>query len=132
MYRLLPSAAKTAEGDDPIGVGRHFRIVGDQNDGLVVVTGKGADHVHDLYRGFGVQVAGGLVGKDHVGPGNKGPGDARTLLLTARHLAGEVVQPVGQPHPGEQLAGGGLPLGFGHPPEHQWEGHVFGGGQVGQ
>ena len=82
--------------------------------------------------GFGVQVSGGLVGKDDVRAGDKGPGDAHPLLLAAGHLTGKVVEPVAQTHPGQKLSGGLFPLRFGYPAKHQGEGHVFRGRQLGQ
>ena len=106
--------------------------MGDQDDGLVIGAGKGTDHLHDFGGGSGVQVAGGLIGKDNVRPGDKGPCNAGALLLTAGHLGGEVVQTVGQSHPAEHGPGGFFPLFLGDAPEHEGEGDILGGGEVGQ
>ncbi len=69
------------ERDHAVGIGLDARVVGDQDDGLLVGVGEALHHRHHLLGGFGVQVAGGLIGKDHRGPVHKGPGDAHPLLL---------------------------------------------------
>ena len=115
-----------------VGIVGHFRVVGDQHDGLAVFPGKAPDHLHDLNGGFRIQVAGGFVGEHHVRPGQEGAGDARPLLLAAGHLAGIVMQPVGQAHLAKHSGGSPLPLGPGYAPEHKGQGHVFHGGQGGQ
>ena len=94
--------------------------------------GEGTDHVHDLHGGFRVEISGRLVGKHHVGPGNEGAGDSRALLLAARHLAGEMIQTVGQPHAAQKLARRLFPLCARDAPEHQRHRHVFRGRQVRQ
>ena len=45
---------------------------------------------HDILAGFGVQVAGGLVGQDDGGLGRQGPGDGHPLLLAAGEVVGQV------------------------------------------
>ena len=65
----------------------------------MVFPGKAHDHFHDLLRGPGIQVSGGLICKHHLGPGHKGPRDPGPLLLAARHLPRIVMQTVGQAHP---------------------------------
>ena len=49
-----------------------------------------------LLAGAGVEVAGGLVGEDDVGPAGEGAGHGDALLLAAGELARPVVQPVAQ------------------------------------
>ena len=71
LRTLLPHDPAVPQGDDMVGVGGHLWIMRDQDDGLVKIPGKGTDHIHDLGGGFGVQVSGGLVGKDDVRAGDK-------------------------------------------------------------
>ena len=76
--------------DDPVGVGRPAGVVGDHDDGLAELGHRPAQERQHLGRGVGVQVPGGLVGEDEVGPVDQGPGAGAALLLPARHLAGPV------------------------------------------
>ena len=54
-------------------------------------------------RHIGVDVAGRLVGHQHVGTGNDGTCDGDTLLLSARQRSGTRRRPVRQTHPGEHF-----------------------------
>ena len=47
---------------------------------------EGAQQFHDLVAALGVEVAGGLVGQQHGGLGDDGPGDGHALLLAAGEL----------------------------------------------
>ena len=80
--------------DDPVGVGRPVGVVGHHDDGLAELGDGSAQERQHLGRGIGVQVPGGLVGEDQVGPVDQGPGTGAALLLATRHLAGPVRQPV--------------------------------------
>ena len=100
----------------------------DQDNGSALFPGKAQEQLHHLAGGLGIQVAGGFVGKYHLGIGDKGAGDAHALLLAAAHFVGTVAQALAQPHLPQHLAGGLLPLFAGDPPEHQRHGHVFHGG----
>ncbi len=91
----LDDAAVDQE-DDPVGVGCGTGVVGDHDDGLAQVVDGLAHEVEDLAARRGVEVAGGLVGEDDVGPAGQGPGDGDPLLLTARQLAGLVLEAVAQ------------------------------------
>ena len=53
-------------------------------------------NVEDLGAGARVEVAGGLVGEDDLGPAGEGPGDGDALLLAAGELARAVVEAVGE------------------------------------
>ena len=46
----------------------------------------------DLLAGFGIQVAGGLVGQDNGRFGSQGPGDGHPLLLPPGQLVGHAAQ----------------------------------------
>ena len=73
-----------------MGVFGDIRLVGDEDDGVAL----GLELVkegHDLDAGFGVQVAGGLVGQDDGGTVDQGAGDRYALALSAGELVGLVI-----------------------------------------
>ena len=99
--------------------------MGDEHDGLMEAVGKAADHVHDLLGGLGIEVAGRLVGKHHLGPRDKRARDADALLLSAGHLVGKVIHAVLQSHAAEHLSRLQQPRLGRHALEHQRHGHVL-------
>ena len=76
--------------DDPVAVGGVGLRVGDLDDGGPLLVELFED-LHDLLRLPGVEVAGRLVGEDHLGAHDHRTGDAHQLLLAARELVGEEV-----------------------------------------
>ena len=56
------------------------------------------EHFQHLHAGFAVQRAGWLVAKKNARTFGNGAGDGDALLFAARHLGGEMVQPVRQAH----------------------------------
>ena len=74
------------EEDDPVGVGGGVRVVGDHDDGLAELAHRVAQEAEHLGAGARVEVAGGLVGEDHLGPGDQRPGARDPLLLAAGEL----------------------------------------------
>src|SRR5262249_15191245 len=58
---------------------------------------------HDLVAGCGVEVSGGLVGKNDIGIVDKRPRDGHSLLLAARELRRTVIEAGGPAHPGWHL-----------------------------
>ena len=54
---------------------------------------------HDLDRALAVEIAGRLVGEQHVGLGDDRAGDGDALLLAARQLGRGMVPPVGRGRP---------------------------------
>lgn len=69
-----------------------------QYDRGALFPGKPQEHLHDLFGRFGIQVAGGFIGKYHLRIGNKGAGNAHALLLAAAHFIGTVVHALAQSH----------------------------------
>ena len=69
------------DDEDPVGVGRGLRVVGDEDDRLVPLDARPPERVEDLRAGRVVEVAGRLVGEQEGGPGDKGTGDGDPLLL---------------------------------------------------
>jgi hypothetical protein len=70
--------------------------VRDHDDGLLVLGDGTSEEAEHLGAGPGVEVAGGLVGEDDLGPGRQGPGAGDALLLPAGKLGRPVVEPVPQ------------------------------------
>ena len=52
---------------------------------------------------FGIDIAGGFVGDQQVGPRHHGAGDGDALLLAAGQGGRAGLHPVAQPHPGQQF-----------------------------
>lgn len=72
----------------PVAKGGQARIVGDQDQGSARLATQVQEQVNDLLAGGLIQVAGGFVGKEHLGPGGIGAGDGDALLFTTRELPG--------------------------------------------
>src|ERR1700722_10904061 len=85
--------------DHPVGVGGAVGVVGHHDDGLTELGHRTAQEGQHFGRRIRVQVPGGLVGEDEVGPVDQGPGTGTALLLPARQLP----RPVGQPVDDAQL-----------------------------
>ena len=79
---------------DGVGVGGGDGVVGDHHDGLAHVVDGPPHEAEDLGAAARVEVAGGLVGEDHLGPAGQRPGHGHPLLLAARQLGRAVLQPV--------------------------------------
>ena len=72
-----------AHVEDAIGNLGGLGVVGNHEDGLVELAAGLAEHLEDGVGVFGVEVAGGLVGKDDGGASDESAGDGDTLLLAA-------------------------------------------------
>ena len=57
--------------------------------------------MHYRAAGFGVQVAGRLVGEDYRGRVDQGPGDGHTLFFPTGNLIGEIIRAVAEAHGGD-------------------------------
>ena len=84
------------DDEDPVGVGRGLRVVGDQHDRLAALDARAPERVEDLGAGRVVEVAGRLVGEEERRPGHERPGDRDALLLAGRQLVGLVALLAGQ------------------------------------
>ena len=69
------------EVDDGACERGHVRFVRDHQDGDAALGVQLAEQLHDLDGSFGIEVAGRLVGKQHVGLRHDRPGDGDALLL---------------------------------------------------
>src|SRR6478736_3336840 len=76
--------------DQPVGVGRGDRVVGDHHHRLAELVDRLAQQLHDVGAGLGVEVAGRLVGEDDGRFADQGAGDGDALLLAAGELGGTV------------------------------------------
>ena len=83
--------------DDLVGLVGDAALVGDDDDGDVLLLVQALEELHHLDAGLGVQRARGLVGKDDLRAGDEGAGDGDALLLAAGHLVGEVGGPGREP-----------------------------------
>ena len=68
---------------DPLGAAGDRAVVGDQDEGEPGVAPQLLQQAHDVVPGSLVQVAGRLVGQQHLGLLDQGPGDRHPLLLAA-------------------------------------------------
>ena len=82
-----------AQDEDPVGVRRRLRVVGDEHDGLAALGAEAPEHVEDLRAGRVVEVAGRLVGEEEGRPVDEGPGEGHPLLLAGGELVGAVAAP---------------------------------------
>ena len=73
----------------------------------------------DLVPGVLVEVAGGLVGQQHLGLLDQGAGDRHPLLLAAGHLGRQVAQPVAEPDRLQRGRGPGPALAPAHSQRNQ-------------
>ncbi|BDZ64965.1 hypothetical protein GCM10025877_19030 [Agromyces mangrovi Wang et al. 2018] len=98
------------DGDAPIAAGGQVVVVGDDDEGDAALALQAEEDVLDLGAGRGVEVAGGLVGEDHIGVVDEGARDDDALLLAAREVGGLVLRLVGEPERLEhrQAAAGAL------------------------
>ena len=82
---------------DAVGARCSPGIVGDHDDGLTEFIDRGAQDVQHLFTGARVEVAGGLVGDEHIGLGDECTGKSDSLLLPAGELVRPVAQTLAQP-----------------------------------
>ena len=66
--------------------------MGDDDDGLVVVIDDGSEGGQDLGGRVGVEVAGGFVAEDDVGPADECAGAGDALLMAPGEFGGPVIQ----------------------------------------
>src|SRR5260370_37889020 len=72
-----------AQLDGPLGKGRDVAFVGDQDDGARLLLVELGEQLHDLDARHGVEVPGGLVGKQYRRIRDERPADGGPLLLAA-------------------------------------------------
>ena len=80
-----------------MGESRHLRLMCHEQDCDPGITVEVSQQFHDLERAFGIEIAGRLVGEQHVGMGHDRPRDRYALLLSAGKLAGRMIGPARQP-----------------------------------
>ncbi len=70
--------------------------MGDDDQRLALLDRRAFEQFHDLDARVGVQRSGRLVGENRYGVREQGTGNGDALLLTTRHLVGEMRQPLAQ------------------------------------
>ena len=78
-----------------------FQVVSHHYDSQPFLAVQVAQQAHDIAAGVGVEVAGRLVGQQHVRAVDQGAGDGSPLHLAAGQLARPVVDAIAQPDPFE-------------------------------
>ena len=99
------------QANQPRAAFGNCRVVGDQQQGRAkagVVLEQAIDY--DAANGA-VEISGGLIGQQQLGPGYKGPGDRNPLLLTTRELAGLMRDAVREADCPERFLGRGKGIG---------------------
>ena len=130
-YRLAARLA-VPHRDRPADLRRHGRVVGDhQHRGAELGVGglQGGEHVPG---GRGVQLAGGLVGQQHLRLVRERRGDGGALLLTAGHAVRGPVGAVRDAQGVEQETGAPPLLAAAERAQPHGQEHVLPGGHVGQ
>ena len=110
----------------------HRLVVGDDHDRDAELAVGLAERGEDLVGGRGVELAGGLVGEQHLRGVRERHGDGDPLLLAAGQLGGTPVGLLPHTEQVEQVVHPLAPLGPPHPGHRHRHRHVLGGGQVGQ
>ena len=80
--------------DDPVRHGRQGRVVGNDDDGAPCFAAGALEQGQHLLAGFVVQRTGGLIAEQELGVLGQRPGNGNALLLAARKLGREVVEPL--------------------------------------
>src|SRR5262249_47599286 len=91
-----------AHAHDAAGPGGDVVFVRHHDDCLAALI-EARQKIHNLVAGARVEVAGRLIGQDHVRVIDQSAGDGDALLLATRKLHRPVVQPVAQAHQACQL-----------------------------
>ena len=79
-----------------MGPRRHVEVVGDDDEGRVVLGGDGLQQGHDGAPRLRVERPGRFVGEDDARPAHEGARDGDALLLAARHLSRVGVEPIAE------------------------------------
>jgi hypothetical protein len=88
------------EHADPVSQGEGFSlVVGDVEDGGVILPGQRGDLGAQPLPQVRVEVGERFVAEQHRGPGDQGPGQRHPLLLPAGQFRRPAVRQPGQPHP---------------------------------
>ena len=91
------------DGDDAVRAQRNALVMRDDDDGLVEFLVELAQQRNDLFGIFAVQVAGRFVGQNDGRVVGQCTADGDPLLLAARKLVRQVVEPVVQAENADQV-----------------------------
>ncbi len=131
MFGVVAGDQSVPDADDAAGVARDVLFVRDDKNGVALV-GEGAEEGHDFLAGFGVEVAGRLVGEDDGGLTDEGAGDGDALALAAGHFVGLVVDAVSEADIGQRFEGGLAAFVGGDAGVNQGQFDIAEGGGAGQ
>lgn len=98
-------------------------IVGDEDDGDALITIQILEHLEDFLGGLGIEVAGGLIGKEDGGTIDESAGDGDALLLTTGELAWGVVHALAEADFAEEFLAAIAGLAIRHARGGVGEGH---------
>src|SRR3712207_1315824 len=96
--RLVARDAAVAHADRAVRPGRDRRVVGDQDEGLLLPLVHPDQEVHDPLRRLRVEGAGRFVGPDYGRVVHERAGDGYALLLAAAHLGRTFLCLIREPH----------------------------------
>ena len=82
IFNAIADDFAVAKGDDALGMGRDFFVVGNQQNGATFLM-QVAEQRHDFLAALAVERPGRLIGQNHRRIVHQGPGDGDPLLLTA-------------------------------------------------
>src|SRR5882724_6477526 len=77
--------------NDTLGMFRDLGLVGDKDDSVMLPLVQFLESAEYNLAGLGVKIAGRLVGKDHAGIVDQGPGDSHALHLSTGKLVRKVM-----------------------------------------
>src|SRR3990167_2891931 len=104
------------EMHDAFRICGHVGLVRDHQHGDALFGVQVPEQFHDLLAAVRVEVAGGLVGQQHLRLGDDGARDGHALLLPAREFARRVVLPTLEAHPFQRAPGQAVPRSGGLAP----------------
>ncbi len=91
------------EPHDPVGDVANPLVVADDDDAPALLLGDPPQQPHDLVTDLRVEIGGRLIGQDERRVVDQRPGDRHPLLLAARQLLGQEVEPLAETQVGQEL-----------------------------
>src|SRR5690242_15153393 len=74
------------------------QIMGGNQRGQLILAMQASDQIENRVRGAGIEISGGLIGQQQLGPGDQGASQSHSLLLSAGKLSGTVMAALLQSH----------------------------------
>ena len=124
--------AAVAQMDATVADGGGLLAVGDEQEGGARLVGQLAQEGENVGAVGGIEVAGGFVGENQVGPVDQRAGDGDALLFAAGELGGQGGGAMGEADAVEEAMDAGALFGRGNADELERQRDVFLGGERGQ